>query len=80
MTNTAHAPLKLFQFPRMFSIPNLSPFCCKIETWLRIVRIPYVIVDTPDPRKGLASLTPSGCARVSFPNSLLRPRGRGAER
>jgi glutathione S-transferase len=52
MTNTAHQPIKLFQFPRMFAIPNLSPFCCKLETWLRITRIPYEVVDTPDPRKG----------------------------
>lgn len=44
-------PIKLFQFPRMFGIPNLSPFCCKLETWLRIARIPYEVVDTPDPRK-----------------------------
>jgi hypothetical protein len=40
MTAAAHAPLKLFQFPRMFAIPNLSPFCCKLETWLRIARLP----------------------------------------
>lgn len=52
MTAAAHGPLKLFQFPRMFAIPNLSPFCCKLETWLRITRIPYDVVDTPDPRKG----------------------------
>ena len=52
MTNTAHQPIKLFQFPRMFGIPNLSPFCCKLETWLRITQIPYEVVDTPDPRKG----------------------------
>jgi glutathione S-transferase len=50
MTNSA--PIKLFQFPRMFAIPNLSPFCCKLETWLRITGIPYETVDTPDPRKG----------------------------
>jgi glutathione S-transferase len=49
MTN--HQPIKLFQFPRMFGIPNLSPFCCKLETWLRIARIPYEVVATPDPRK-----------------------------
>jgi glutathione S-transferase len=52
MTNAAYAPIKLFQFPRMFGIPNVSPFCCKLETWLRIARVPYEIVDTPDPRKG----------------------------
>jgi len=52
MTNAVHQPIKLFQFPRMFGIPNLSPFCCKLETWLRIARVPYEVVDTPDPRKG----------------------------
>lgn len=52
MTNAARSPVKLFQFPRMFAIPNLSPFCCKLETWLRITQIPYEVVDTPDPRKG----------------------------
>lgn len=48
----APVPIKLFQFPRMFGIPNLSPFCCKLETWQRIAGIAYEIVDTPDPRKG----------------------------
>jgi glutathione S-transferase len=52
MTTTASSPIKLFQFPRLLWIPNLSPFCCKLETWLRIARIPYEVVDTPDPRKG----------------------------
>jgi glutathione S-transferase len=52
MTTAVHPPIKLFQFPRMFGIPNLSPFCCKLETWLRIAGIPYEVVDTPDPRKG----------------------------
>jgi glutathione S-transferase len=47
-----HQPIKLFQFPRRFGIPNLSPFCCKLETWLRIAQVPYEIVETPDPRKG----------------------------
>ena len=52
MTSNVDLPIKLFQFPRMLDIPNLSPFCCKLETWLRIARIPYEVVDTPDPRKG----------------------------
>ena len=50
MTHSASAPIRLFQFPRMFSVPNLSPFCCKLETWLRIAGIPYEVVDTPNPR------------------------------
>ena len=52
MTDAVHPPIKLFQFPRMFGIPNVSPFCCKLETWLRIAKVPYEVVDTPDPRKG----------------------------
>jgi glutathione S-transferase len=51
MTTTASGPpIKLFVFPRMFAIPNLSPFCCKLETWLRIAQIPYEVVATRDPR------------------------------
>lgn len=52
MTTATSAPIKVFQFPRMFEVPNLSPFCAKLETWLRIAAIPYEVVDTPDPRKG----------------------------
>jgi glutathione S-transferase len=52
MTTGAQRPVKLFQFPRMLGVPNLSPFCCKLETWLRIAGIPYEVVDTSDPRKG----------------------------
>jgi len=52
MTTAMQQPIMLFQFPRRFGIPNLSPFCCKLETWLRIAGVPYEIVETPDPRKG----------------------------
>jgi glutathione S-transferase len=52
VNDSQQAPIKLFQFPRLFAIPNVSPFCCKLETWLRIAGIPYEVVDTPDPRKG----------------------------
>ncbi|HEY2531570.1 MAG TPA: Tom37 metaxin N-terminal-like domain-containing protein [Xanthobacteraceae bacterium] len=52
MTCVTHGAIKLFQFPRMFGIPNISPFCCKLETWLRITKIPYEVVDVPNPRKG----------------------------
>ncbi len=36
--------LKLYQFERTWNIPNLSPFCCKIETYLRMADIDYEIV------------------------------------
>ena len=35
--------LKLYQFERTWGIPNLSPFCCKIETYLRMADIDYEI-------------------------------------
>lgn len=38
--------LKLYQFERTWNIPNLSPFCCKIETYLRMADIPYKINPT----------------------------------
>jgi glutathione S-transferase len=82
MTNAMHPPIKLFQFPRRFDIPNLSPFCCKLETWLRIVRVPYEIVDTPDPRKGPKGKLPfieDGGVRIGdsslIVNHLVRTRG-----
>jgi glutathione S-transferase len=52
MKPASPTPIRLFQFPRMFAIPNLSPFCSKLETWLRIAGIPYEVVETADPRKG----------------------------
>lgn len=41
MSGARQASLRLFQFPRILGVPNLSPFCCKLETWLRIAGIPY---------------------------------------
>ena len=35
--------LKLYQFERTWGIPNLSPFCCKVETYLRMVGIGHDI-------------------------------------
>jgi hypothetical protein len=46
MTDAGRPPIKLFQFSRMFGIPNLSPYCRKLETWLRVAGVPYVVVDT----------------------------------
>ena len=32
--------IKLFQFPPAFGLPNASPFCMKLETWLRMAGLP----------------------------------------
>lgn len=50
MTSGDNSRIKLFVYPRLFAIPNLSPFCCKLETWLRIAGVPYELVPTSDPR------------------------------
>jgi glutathione S-transferase len=63
-----HPPIKLFVFPRMFEIPNLSPFCCKMETWLRMARVPYELVETRDPRSAPRKKLPfieDGGARIA---------------
>lgn len=77
-------PIKLFQFPRMFAIPNLSPFCCKMETWLRIADVPYEVVDTPDPRKGPRGKLPfieDGDERVADTSHIIEhlKRTRGVD-
>ncbi len=36
--------IKLHQFKRTWNIPNLSPFCCKVETYLRMANIDYEII------------------------------------
>lgn len=44
--------IRLHQYPPMFGIPNPSPFCMKVETWLRMTKLPFEIVRVVDPRKG----------------------------
>jgi glutathione S-transferase len=38
--------ITLYQFARTWGIPNLSQFCAKVETYLRINKLPYKIVET----------------------------------
>jgi glutathione S-transferase len=59
MTEAPVPLIKLFQFPRIFNIPNISPFCCKLETWLRMTGIPYEVADTANPRQGPKGKVPS---------------------
>jgi glutathione S-transferase len=44
--------IKLYQFPAFWGLPNVSPFCMKLEMYLRLANIPYEIVVTPRPSQG----------------------------
>jgi len=43
--------IKLYQFKPAFGLPNPSPFCMKVETYLRMVGLPFEIAPNADPRK-----------------------------
>jgi len=40
--------IKLFQFAPAFGLPNASPFCMKMETYLRMVGLPFELVNSGD--------------------------------
>lgn len=48
---TTESTVKFFQFPPALGVPNASPFCVKLECWLRMAEIPYETKLLADPRK-----------------------------
>ena len=44
--------IKLHQFPTDFGLPNFSPFCMKLEVFLKMADIDYEIVEVNNPAKG----------------------------
>lgn len=43
--------ITLVQFPRRLGVPNASPFCCKLELWLKLAGVPYRIEEQAMPFK-----------------------------
>lgn len=43
--------IRLYQFAPALGVPNASPFCLKVETYLRLAGLDYEVETTPDPRK-----------------------------
>ncbi|MBN9229903.1 MAG: glutathione S-transferase family protein [Legionella sp.] len=41
--------IKLYQFPPAWNVPNPSPFCLKLETYLRMVNLPYEKISVANP-------------------------------
>lgn len=44
--------IELHQFHPVWGLPNASPFCMKVETYLRMAKISYRVVYAADPRRG----------------------------
>ena len=42
--------IKLYSFPPLDGLPSASPFCVKVEAYLRMAGIPYEIRKMIDPR------------------------------
>ena len=43
--------IKLYQFSRLWALPNISPFCMKIETYLRLANLEYKTRSINNPYK-----------------------------
>ena len=44
--------IELHQYPSIWGLPSLSPFCIKVETYLRKNEIPYRVVVEKNPGRG----------------------------
>lgn len=44
--------ITLFQFPAALNVPNPSPFCLKVETYLRLTGLEYQVKSLRNPGKG----------------------------
>ena len=58
----------LQQYPGIWGLPSLSPFCVKVETYLKIVGLPYTVEYINNPNKG-----PKGKMPVLHDNGKVIP-------
>ncbi len=65
----------LHQFPRAFGIPNASPFCMKVETYLRLAGLEYRIEPLVNPArapKGKAPYIVDGHKTISDSHFIIK--------
>ena len=70
----AERVITLVQYPTALGMPNLSPFCMKVETWLRLAGLPYTIEWLANPRKaplGKLPLIKDGDTLVCDSHSII---------
>lgn len=61
------AAITLWQLPPCWGLPNASPYCLKVETWLRMAQIPYRARALKGPPK-----SPSGKAPyIEYPDGTI---------
>ena len=57
--------IRLFQFPAGFDVPNASPFCLKLETFLRLARVQYQAQTLMDPGAAPRASCPTSTSTAS---------------
>ena len=77
--------IRLHQFPPAFGLPNASPFCMKLEAWLRMAGLPYEAVNDGDVLRAPRGKLPwieDGPAKVSDSHFAIEhlKRQAGSER
>jgi len=60
--------IQLHQYPPIWNLPSLSPFCIKVESFLRLKELPYKTIIESNPKKG-----PKGKMPFIVHNDLVIP-------
>lgn len=67
--------IRLHQFAPAFGLPNASPFCMKLETWLRLAAVPYQAVNDGNVFKAPKGKLPwieDGAQRLADSSFIIR--------